>query len=385
MTRVDGGAFDIDGLFLPGGKWRLGLSGKDRRLPRWLRMEAVLLSGRVRGMRVQTFRLWIVACLHICFLAVFAAPAQAKTLTLSFPLQCTLHKTCFIQNYVDTNPSPGHQDYRCGQATYDGHKGTDFRVVSVTDAKEGVPVIAAAPGRVKAIRDGMKDQLVDKDTHFLQGRECGNGVVIDHGQGWETQYCHLRRASVRVRQGQQIKPGEPIGLVGYSGKAQFAHLHLSVRHRGRVIDPFTGKNVEGRCGGNMQKGLWQAGIEETLKYRHGELLGIGFADRPVSLRDLEEGKIGSARPSSVSKVIAFYARFINLEKGDRLRLVLIGPSGRLTQSTTKPLERHKAQYVAYVGRKLRAKRWPDGRYRGQVQLLRSGTVILDQEVVLNIQ
>jgi len=34
MARVDGGAFDIDGLLLPGGKRRLGLSGKPRRAPR---------------------------------------------------------------------------------------------------------------------------------------------------------------------------------------------------------------------------------------------------------------------------------------------------------------------------------------------------------------
>ena len=165
-------------------------------------MEAIGLPGKVRGMRVQTFHLWIAACLHVCFLTVIASPASAEALTLSFPLQCTLHETCFIQNYVDTDPSPERQDYRCGEATYDGHKGTDFRVVSVTDAKQGVPVIAAAAGRVKAIRDGMEDRLVDKDFDALQGKECGNGVVIDHGQGWETQYCHMRRGSIRVRQGQ---------------------------------------------------------------------------------------------------------------------------------------------------------------------------------------
>ncbi len=342
------------------------------------------MSGRAKAIRFKTFRLWITACLHVCFLAFFASLALAETLTLSFPLRCELHKTCFIQNYVDTNPSPGHQDYRCGQATYDGHKGTDFRVVSVTDAKKGVPVIAAAPGRVKSIRDGMEDRLVDKGTNSLQGRECGNGVVIDHGLGWETQYCHMRRGSVQVRQRQQIKGGERIGLVGYSGKAQFAHLHLSVRHKGRVIDPFTGRSSNGRCGGDTQKGLWQAGIKETLNYRRGELIEIGFSDRPVSPRDLEEGKARSAQPTPLSKAIVFYAGFINLEKGDKLRLILRDPSGRLTQNTTKPLERHKARYVAYVGRKLRTKRWPDGRYRGQVQLLRSDTVMLDQEMVLNI-
>ncbi len=152
-----------------------------------------------------------------------------------------------------------------------------------------------------------------------------------------------------------------------------------------MIDPFTGRSSDGRCGEDMQKELWQADIKETLNYRHGELIEIGFADRPVSPRDLEEGKVRSARPTPLSKAIVFYARFINLEQGDRLRLVLHDPSGRLTQSTTKPLERHKAQYVAYVGRKLRAKRWPDGRYRGQVQLLRSGTVMLGKEVALDIR
>lgn len=342
------------------------------------------MLGRAKAIRVQAFRWWIVTCLHACFLAVFTPSASAETLTFSFPLQCTLHKTCFIQNYVDTDPSTNARDYYCGEATYDGHKGTDFRVVSVSEAKKGVPVIAAAPGRVKATRDGMEDRLVDQNTHFLQGRECGNGVVIDHGQGLETQYCHMRRGSVRVRQGQQISPGQPIGLLGYSGKAQFAHLHLSVRHRGRVIDPFIGESSDGGCGRNMHKGLWRAGIEEKLKYRRGELIEIGFADRPVNTRDLEEGKIGRARPSSVSKAIIFYARFINLEKGDRMRLVLDGPSGVLTQRITKQLERHKAQYVAYVGRRLRAKRWPYGRYRGQIQLLRSGTVMLDREVMLDI-
>lgn len=343
------------------------------------------LSGRSKAIRFQIVRLCLVTCLHICFLGVFASPANADTLTLSFPLRCTLHETCFIQKYVDTDPSPDAQDYRCGQATDDGHKGTDFRVVSVSDAKKGVAVIAAAPGRVKAIRDGMEDRLIDKDAGSLRGRECGNGVVIDHGRGWETQYCHLRQGSVSVRQGQQVKTGRPIGLVGYSGQAQFPHLHLSVRHEGRVIDPFTGENSDGGCDGGMDKGLWQADFRATLKYRRGELIETGFAEGPVSSHDLEEGRGGSAQPTSVSPAIVFYVRFINLQKGDRLRLVLNGPSGVLAQNTTKPLQRNKARYVAYVGRKLRGNRWPDGRYRGQIQLLRSGAVVVEKEVVLKIQ
>ena len=342
------------------------------------------MLSRAKATRVQNFRLPIVAYLQACCLAIFYSPAIAKTISLSFPLQCELHKTCFIQNYVDTDPSSGAKDYQCGQMTYDGHKGTDFRVVSVSDAKNGVHVIAAAPGRVKAIRDGMKDRLVDGDTNSLRGRECGNGVVIDHGQGWETQYCHLRQGSIRTQQGQQIKRGEAIGFLGYSGKTQFAHLHLSVRLRGREIDPFTGQEgSDGRCGGGAPKGLWQEGNKQPLSYRRGELIEIGFADRPVGTRDLEEGKGGQVSAHSGS--IVFYARFINLEGGDTLQLVLSGPSGVLARNKTKSLERNKAQFVAYAGRRLRSDRWPSGRYRGQVQLLRSGRIIIDQEAVLDIQ
>ena len=70
------------------------------------------------------------------------------------------------------------------------------------------------------------------------GRDCGNGVVIDHDDGWQTQYCHLRRGSVGVTRGQAVARGDRLGVVGMSGRTQFPHLHLSVRRDGAVIDPF---------------------------------------------------------------------------------------------------------------------------------------------------
>ena len=63
-------------------------------------------------------------------------------------------------------------------------------------------------------------------------RNCGNGVVIRHADGWETQYCHLRRGSVQVAEGDRVEAGEPLGLVGMSGEANFPHVHLSVRRDG---------------------------------------------------------------------------------------------------------------------------------------------------------
>jgi murein DD-endopeptidase MepM/ murein hydrolase activator NlpD len=197
----------------------------------------------------------------------FVIAAEAETeLRLSLPVGCALAKDCFIQQYVDIDPSRGAKDYCCGPATYDGHKGTDIRLLSVKAAEAGVPVLASAAGRVKAIRDGMEDRLVAerKASALVEGRECGNGAVIDHGDGWETQYCHLRRGSLKVRKGDAVKAGTPLGFVGYSGHAQFAHVHLSVRQNGKIIDPFLGEAINGASqsdGGSVAPSLWQEDLQ----------------------------------------------------------------------------------------------------------------------------
>ncbi len=104
---------------------------------------------------------------------------------------------------------------------------------------EGVDVIAAAAGKVAGIRDGIPDVRYGPDNaDSVKGRECGKGVVLRHDDGWETQYCHLREGSVTVERGQQVMAGDILGEVGMSGRAQFPHVHLSVRRDGKVIDPF---------------------------------------------------------------------------------------------------------------------------------------------------
>ncbi len=131
-------------------------------------------------------------------------------LELSLPLACEPHKTCFIQTYVDIDPGPGIKDYACGGATYEQHSGVDFRVLSAAVTKSPVPVLAAADGTVKGFRDGVADIFFKKaKPDDVAGRECGNGVILDHGDGWETQYCHLRQGSLRVAKGQSVKRGEP--------------------------------------------------------------------------------------------------------------------------------------------------------------------------------
>ena len=63
----------------------------------------------------------------------------------------------------------------------------------------------------------------------------GNCVVIDHGQGLLSLYMHL--AELKVKEGQQVERGTPVGLSGATGRATGPHLHLAVRWQGVYLNP----------------------------------------------------------------------------------------------------------------------------------------------------
>ena len=69
----------------------------------------------------------------------------------------------------------------------------------------------------------------------------GNAVVIDHGAGVFTGYWHL--SQIDVQAGQQVKPGDQLGLVGTTGLSTGNHLHWEMRVHGIAVDPlqWTGK------------------------------------------------------------------------------------------------------------------------------------------------
>jgi hypothetical protein len=323
-------------------------------------------------------------------LAPMSAAAQAQTAPeLALPLACVLGKDCFVQQYVDVDPGDGVKDYRCGIATYAGHKGTDFRVLSVKAAEAGVPVLASAGGLVKGVRDGMEDRLVAtaQDEAAVRDKECGNGVVIDHGGGWETQYCHMRRSSLKVGDGQKVAAGTQLGLVGFSGSAQFPHVHLSVRKDGAIVDPFLGEAaISGAClSGSAQEtsSLWRADAKTQLAYRDATILQTGFAAAPVSTGELEQGEV--APPVADSPALVFYARLINMRAGDQLRFRVEGPGGFQAGSEAPPLDRTKAHFVGFSGKKRTTERWPAGMYRGSVEVMRGRKAVAEAQGALLMQ
>lgn len=65
----------------------------------------------------------------------------------------------------------------------------------------------------------------------------GHSVVIDHGMGLFTMYFHLLSAT--VKEGDLVKRGEAIGLVGKSGRATGPHLHWGARLNSARVNPFS--------------------------------------------------------------------------------------------------------------------------------------------------
>ena len=94
---------------------------------------------------------------------------------------------------------------------------------------------------VDALRDGVPDISVeDGGAAAIAGKECGNAIRIAHGDGWTTWYCHLRRGSLMVAEGDRVEVGQPLALVGLSGETSFPHLHFDVRQGEQPVDPFVG-------------------------------------------------------------------------------------------------------------------------------------------------
>jgi murein DD-endopeptidase MepM/ murein hydrolase activator NlpD len=94
------------------------------------------------------------------------------------------------------------------------HNGIDFA------GKAGSNVLAVAAGVVT-----------------WTGRESGYGnmVEISHGDGFVTRYAHNQRNLVAP--GDLVRKGEPIALIGSTGRSTGAHVHYEVYKHGRSVDP----------------------------------------------------------------------------------------------------------------------------------------------------
>jgi murein DD-endopeptidase MepM/ murein hydrolase activator NlpD len=126
----------------------------------------------------------------------------------SFKFQAWPTEFRSINQYFGANP----QNY--AQFGLPGHEGIDIM------APTGSKVFSVAPGTVK---------MVQADP---AGHNYGKHIRIEHADGYETIYAHLQDVSVRA--GQAVEAGSLLGTADNTGNSFGSHLHLTLKHRGKL-------------------------------------------------------------------------------------------------------------------------------------------------------
>lgn len=328
----------------------------------------------------------------LCMLSLSPAVVQAQSDApkLRMPVACELGKSCWLVNYPDTDAAHDvARDYQCGPLTYEGHDGSDFAIRDLVALETGVPVLAAADGKVLRLRDGSEDRMPSKediDTLLREKKACGNGMMIEHAGGWQTLYCHMKQGSLTVKEGQQVKAGTQLGLVGHSGAAEFPHLHFTLMKQGKIYDPFSAQIMGNTACKAQGTSLWKT----PLPYESVSLYAAGFKS---SIPDLDGLRIDATPATTLrqgeTRILTFWAVMYGAASGDRITLEIMNPAGEtiaqreITQSTTR------ARQFYFIGKDFKDAAAPVGTYTGVITLSRRDadgkTLIRTRDATVTVQ
>ncbi len=243
-------------------------------------------------------------------------------------------------------------DYACGPLSFNGHKGIDFRVPSYRDMERGVAVVAAAPGKVIKIRDGLPDAhygLFGKEG--VRGLERGNTVVIQHQDDYKTIYGHLKRGSIRVAEGQFVARGEPIAALGMSGLTIAPAVQLEVLKGRQTIDPFSGRTIATECGLGTAANLWLPIVAAELSYSRTLILRIGFSRRELTRAAAEYDLFDYDSVSRRAKQLWFSAYIAGVHQGDGYSVRILGPDGEVFHTALGQFESPASTKLIKAGKK----------------------------------
>ena len=132
----------------------------------------------------------------------------------------TVDKTLYVMTFAHQNPLEGTITSGFGgredplNGTGDFHYGLDIA------APEGTPIGAIADGEV--LETGVSASY-------------GNYLVVSHADGFTSLYAHC--SEVTAEAGSLVRMGDPIALVGATGRVTGNHLHLEIWKNGNAVDP----------------------------------------------------------------------------------------------------------------------------------------------------
>ena len=181
--------------------------------------------------------------------------AWLLTLAMLLTVFSPLSAMAFSNSGEYTLPVDSYITY--GIHGYSGHTGADFKAsigTTVVASKAGTVVTALDRGCRGSHRPGNKYGCslgTSCPAYKAKPGSYGsyaNYIVIDHGNGVKTYYCHLKTGSFRVSVGDHVEQGTILAESGVAGNTTGPHLHFEVRDGGTIVDPedyLTNTYVEG--------------------------------------------------------------------------------------------------------------------------------------------
>ena len=94
----------------------------------------------------------------------------------------------------------------------------------------GIDIANRKMTKVKAAANGVITYAAWRGGH-------GRTIIIDHGNGYETKYSHLRKFT--VRKGDKVRAGDIIAGMGSTGRSTGTHLHFEIRKDNKPVDPLS--------------------------------------------------------------------------------------------------------------------------------------------------
>lgn len=289
----------------------------------------------------------------LCLFLLLSLPYNSLlAIELSLPLDCRLGINCWITNLPSHNKKDKAVDFLNNSKTYSGNVGTDFTIQLNTHMK----VISPINGRVKSIQDDINDISISKiDRQSSEINKCGNFVVLVQDD-YEIELCHLKKNSIAVNIGDEVKIGQNLAEVGLSGVSDSPHLHVNIRRIKEnqnyiEVDPFY--DVQKKEYGLTPQSLWSNQHQmEKQAAQTGIIYNYGFSFDQIIPEEVRiKQNNNELQPSSPRSIIGFVDIF-SVNPGDKVTLKIVDDSNKELVSKTKEFNQYQHRYFIDVSKPL---------------------------------
>jgi hypothetical protein len=117
------------------------------------------------------------------------------------------------------------------------HEGVDY--INNDQSVTEIVIRAAADGKVVYVREGcdQSSMFAHNNTTREAGAGWGNHIVLIHKDLVYSRYGHLLKNSIRVNNGDSVKAGQIIAIMGNSGRSELRHMHFELGTKSSPFDP----------------------------------------------------------------------------------------------------------------------------------------------------